>query len=167
MPLLNCQARFVRPINLGTKVHTIRLGKRLFKAGQTLYMQTGDRYHPKRFCSKPVLLVRTVTITDCSVAIRNDNGSIICPDIQEFARADGFETWTDLCAFFQAAYDRVAKTGTTGFTITGQLVQWAVAPWESIVAENRNASGCRFTKRCTTKGTCYWDRCRFFKWRRS
>jgi hypothetical protein len=127
-------------------------------------MQTGPRFHPVRFCTKKVIRVRDITITDESVTVMNEgNMGFISADRELFAKADGFESWSDLCAFFREMHFPKNKNKAIRFTIEGQLVQWAVAPWELHVAGARVKGGCVFTSRCKRVGPCYWQRCRFYK----
>lgn len=121
MPLLNFQTRFVPLIIRGTKVHTVRmLGHRLHRAGETLYMQYGPRFHPLRFATPVCQRVRPIDITRNYARVWNeDRSSYLIPVPDLFARADGFEDWDDLRKFFV----HVPR-------LNLQLVQWAPAVWE-------------------------------------
>ena len=164
MPILSFKKRFVQPIGAGTKHHTVRCGKRPFKVGQTLYMQSGPRYAPKRFSIKPVKRVRDITISDQTVIVMNENDpGFIVPNLNLFAQADGFADWDDLRSFFGEMHGQRGPDGRVWFLFTGQLVQWSEAPWELPTTIGRAKGACVHTKRCTRVGKCYWERCRFYK----
>jgi hypothetical protein len=120
MPTLNFQKRFVPRILNGTKVHTIRIiGKRLHVAGEMLYMQTGPRFKPERFMTRPCIRVREIVLHEETLTIWNeDRSGFIVPPLDTFARADGFDSWQELSRFF---IHPVPPT---------QLIQWAPAEWE-------------------------------------
>jgi len=131
MPCANFRARFVHPIIEGTKVHTVRCGRRAFKVGQTMYMQSGSRFKPTRFASRRILRVRPITITDVTVMVwREDLTGFLVPPLDKFARADGFKDWADLKAFFLAMHGQRSVHGFKFFTIQGRLIQWAPEEWE-------------------------------------
>jgi len=131
MPCANFRRRFVQPILDDTKAHTVRAGGRVYKAGQTMFMQTGSRYHPKRFAQRLIIRVRPITITDVTVMVwREDLTGFVVPSLDKFARADGFKDWSDLKEFFLAMHGDRSVHGFRFFNIQGRLIQWAPAEWE-------------------------------------
>ena len=121
MPCINFDPRFVAPILAGTKVHTIRVvGARPHRAGEMLYMQHGQRFHPVRFMTAAATRVREIAILEHGVTVYNESDpGFIVPARDVFARADGFEDWADFRRFFQ--WKR---------PVPAQLIQWAPAEWE-------------------------------------
>lgn len=123
MPILTFKRMMVAPILAGTKVHTIRPdGRRPHKPGETLYMQTGDRFQPERFAVRTCTHVRRVTIVDVTVMVDLPAPSLfIVPPLDVFALCDGFENWEAMRDWFAKAY---------GLPFVGNLIQWASAEWE-------------------------------------
>ena len=123
MPTLNFMPRMVDPILGGTKVHTVRFGKRAYRPGQNLQMQTGSRYKPTRFITLPCTRVRGIRLSSVCVSIWSDvDLSFIVPARNLFARCDGFEDWEDLLHWLDLK---------PGERRDGRLIQWAPAIWES------------------------------------
>jgi len=131
MPCANFHKRFVDPILGGSKVHTVRAGKRVHKVGQILSMQTGFRYHPQPFAQHVIIRVRPITITDVTVMVwREDLSGCIVPHLDKFANADGFKDWADLKEFFLRMHGEKSAHGFWFFNVQGRLVQWAPAEWD-------------------------------------
>lgn len=131
MPCGNFRRRFVDPILHGSKVHTIRCGKRNFKVGQTFFMQTGARFSPERFADRVITRVRPITISDVTVLVwKEDLSGFVVPPLDKFARADGFKDWADLRQFFLAMHGYQTGFDFKVFLIQGRLIQWAPAEWE-------------------------------------
>ena len=125
MPTMNFKKNFVEPILDGTKAHTIRFSKRPVKKGQLLYCQTGSRFKPSRFAVLPAMRVRIVTLSRETVSVWNEDGrGFTVPPLDKFARADGFQNWAALRAWFDSVY------GSDRDVMEGQLVQWIPAEWE-------------------------------------
>lgn len=124
MPCISFNQRFPKLIMDGIKVHTMRFGKRKYRPGQILYMQTGPRFKPERFFTVPVSRVRMVVLTEHSPIIWHENNrGFIVPNRDVFARCDGFMDWSDLLGFFQEMHGET-------FRLEGQLVQWLPGEWE-------------------------------------
>ncbi len=142
MPCVNYMERFVPRILNGTKVHTVRvLGARPHRAGETLYMQTGSRFRPRRFMTRTCIRVRPILIYETTLSIWNeDNSGFIVPPLDVFAQADGFDDWSDLRRFFKKTRE------------PAQLVQWAPAPWEiDTVVKTREGSTSMVSDCCGAK----------------
>lgn len=122
MPTLNFQRRFVPKIVDGTKLHTIRvIGKRKFRPGCPLYMQTGPRFKPELFAMHTCYRVREIKLFPHTCTIwEEDKSGFVAPSLDRFARCDGFENWAELQEFFKGKLDGVKY----------QLIQWAPAEWE-------------------------------------
>lgn len=156
--------RFVDPIEAGTKVHTVRCGKRRYRTGQILQMETGPRFKPAFFTEQLILRVRDITISDRTVMVWSDKDTgCLVPPLDDFARADGFRGWEDLRQFFLAMYGFKGPDGKSVYLVHGQLVQWDVAPWDNTPPAPREKHGCRYFDVCQRKGDCYWQKCRFYK----
>lgn len=123
MPILTFKRMMVAPILAGTKVHTIRPdGRRAHKPGETLYMTTGDRYHPERFAVHTCTHVRRVKILEVTVMVYQPAPALFfVPPLDVFARCDGFENWEAMRDWFARAYS---------LPFVGNLIQWAPAEWE-------------------------------------
>lgn len=114
--LLGFKKRFVMPIKIGTKVHTMRKKpKREPKIGETLYMYTGLRTtHCEFITDKETLIskqkVRVVInrkpidkmrlIHAYSMQLKIDGRELKGQDLDRFVRFDGFENVTDFCKFW-------------------------------------------------------------------
>ena len=115
MPLLNYKKQFAPLVESGEKRQTIRaMRKRPFNPGDRLYHYTGLR---TRSCRK-------LLESDCISADKIDiipHGTVFINDLrrtgsmEEFAAADGFDTWEDMLEFFERTH---------GLPFTGQLIMW-------------------------------------------
>lgn len=107
MPLLNFQPRFVEPIRLSVKAHTIRAERKIpIKVGDKLYLYCGLR-HPGAFrilpepqaCTK----VRGIWIEqDEGPRVRLFvDGEFLYPDeCEQLAVADGFSDFAEMMSFW-------------------------------------------------------------------
>jgi hypothetical protein len=104
MPLLNFQRRFVQPIQLGIKCHTIRAHRKYpIKPGQPLYLYCGLR-HPGAFRILPdpqtCVRVQPIALTaDGHPRAFIDETELDTDECERLAVADGFENWREM-AFF-------------------------------------------------------------------
>lgn len=108
------KARFVLPIELGTKQQTIRKPRagrsRHAQRGDLLQLSTGDRFHPHR-----IGLARCLFAGFVRLDLRNDEAHVDgfvdtahlygAKDLDAFAVVDGFEDWADLRAFWAETHD--------------------------------------------------------------
>lgn len=128
MPILNFQKGFADPILAGIKLHTLRFPGNA-RRGQLLYCQHGSRFRPTRFAVLPAMRVRSVTLTPDTIMIWDEDGrGFVVPPRDVFARADGFENWAEMTAWFDSMHLRIH--GKPRDVLRGQLIQWAKAPWE-------------------------------------
>lgn len=115
MVQFNFKARFVAPILAGTKVQTIRKPrKRDARPGDTLQLQSGDRFHPVRLG-----LARAVLVDKVSLDFRGDRRVLYghlgmdvaheAADLDRFAVMDGFTDWSDMRAFWAETHDGVPE----------------------------------------------------------
>ena len=106
--------RFVIPIELGEKRHTIRAvgKKRHARPGDTLQLMTGPRMRPRKIGEATCVDVRPITLAFGDATKRpfvcfgdpSDAGPgdiLITPaELDDFARADGFADWQALADFW-------------------------------------------------------------------
>lgn len=115
--------RFVAPILAGTKTQTIRAPrKRHARPGETLQLYTGMR-------TKRCELIREAKCVSAQNILlwlfedgEHDGFAVAghppaCPDLDVFARADGFADWADLKAFWRAEHPGV-------YEFHGVLIRW-------------------------------------------
>lgn len=121
MSALNFQKQFVPLIESGEKRQTIRAirkdGRPPAHVGEPLKLYTGMR-------TKGCRLVGTVIVT-CVERITIKHEGFTGPGVKvyhagaayldEFARADGFKDWADLCAWFEKTH---------GLPFEGWLIRW-------------------------------------------
>lgn len=123
MPLLSYQGRFADLVESGEKLQTIRAFRKDGqdpKVGDRLYHWTGPYDHRRR----------RIGISICSniqrITFHSDGELTAYGDFHEFygpwpscelkfARADGFESWNDLWAYFEKA---------EGLPFRGLLIRW-------------------------------------------
>lgn len=126
MPAINFMEKFVVPIQLGEKKHTIRVERKSpFKTGDTLFLYTGQRTsHCERIAVFPCRKVRPIQIYvgpeyyQGGIIFLNDRW-IPNPDVgQDFARNDGFDSFQEMYQFF-SRYDEETRMNKL------RLIQWA------------------------------------------
>jgi hypothetical protein len=110
MALFSFQRRFVDPIKAGTKRQTIRARRKNLgshgKPGGPISLVHGSRFKPVPLGSSVCRAVNPITLNLALGVVRQELGprhiSIVdAPGpLDTFARADGFEDWADLCAFW-------------------------------------------------------------------
>jgi hypothetical protein len=126
MPALNFQPRFAALVQRGEKRQTIRLPRRQpIRVGQMLYLYTGLRTKQARLLREAVCTsVGPVEITDGiheKTAIPYDPGILYVNGMRigfgkdAFARADGFDSWADMVAWFKSTH---------GLPFHGHLITW-------------------------------------------
>ena len=111
--VLGFNESFMAAIVAGTKVHTIRAGQR-WQAGEVAHFcaraQQPDQY--EFWAPHPVLLVQQVELT--ATELRVDGRPLPPAELLLLAQADGFETTSELLAFF----------ADKPLPFQGQLVHW-------------------------------------------
>lgn len=110
--ILGFKARFVAPIELRTKVQSIRKPRkgRDWRRGDLIHMQQGDRFHPVRMGLGRALVVEPIVLnfaTDmvlgCTAFVPSGHGWRAIKtalDLDRFAVMDGFADWADLRQFW-------------------------------------------------------------------
>lgn len=117
MVAINFSPQFAAAVAAGSKTQTIRQSARA-KAGQDLQLYTGQRTPDCRKladaicvdCTYVGLTARGVTLGDTSR---------FPGDMDDFARADGFEDYAAMWKWFSARY----KTN----SFTGHVIRWRLA----------------------------------------
>ena len=107
--LLGFKKRFVEPILIGTKVHTMRKDRRVQpKIGERLYMYTGLRTSSCQKITDKEILISTQRVhikgsLNLGVAGMNvwiDGRNLSNIEINEFVKFDGFTDQTDFASFW-------------------------------------------------------------------
>jgi hypothetical protein len=111
--VLGFNETFIPAIVAGTKIHTIRAGQR-WQVGDVAHFcaraQQPDQY--EFWPPQPVRLVQDIELT--ASELRVDGRPLGSAELRALAQADGFETATDLFAFF----------ADKPLPFRGQLVHW-------------------------------------------
>jgi len=117
MPSLSFQSRFAEAVISGQKRQTIRRPrKQPIRPGDTLYLFSGMR---ARDCRR----LGTVRCTGVARIVLTDDGIDVDGKRQSadarsaMARADGFQTFSDMAAWFKPRY---------GLPFEGVLIRWSV-----------------------------------------
>lgn len=116
------KGRFREPIEARTKTQTMRAvgKKRHAKKGELITMTTGDRFHPVKFGAARAIIVAPVTLDfegrHAFWILQREHApdvqmDIEGPQLDVFARSDGFEDWADLASFFRQTYGAPAWSG--------------------------------------------------------
>lgn len=142
MVALNFKAEFVCAIDGGTKTRTIRQVRKAGnpEAGKPLQLYTGMRTGAcEKIRDVTCTRVRSVEIDHIGVVL--DGRPLIAGDAPayqggpdpehydgDFARADGFDTFSHMVEFFEKQY---------GLPFKGQLIEWTL----SLSSPERNAHG--------------------------
>lgn len=105
MVALNFKAQFAQDVEDGTKHQTIRQKARC-QRGDELQLYTGMRTKKCRKLRDAVCMdVMPVLICDTEMYL---NGKLLCEENDDrdndFARADGFDSYMDMAAFFRDQY---------------------------------------------------------------
>jgi hypothetical protein len=132
MVAINFKPEFVIAIDGGTKLRTIR---RVRKAGnpepgKPLQLFTGLR---TKHCEKirDVTCTRVRPVVICNMGVKLDGRNLLAGDAPayqgapqpdewdgDFARADGFDSFSDMVEFFEKQY---------GLPFKGQLIEWTLS----------------------------------------
>lgn len=132
MVALNFKAEFVIAIDGGQKTRTIRQVRKSGnpKRGDVLQLYTGMR---TKACEKirDAKCIRVRPVTICHMGVKLDGKNLLAgdspaylggPDSEgwdgDFARADGFDTFSDMVEFFEKQY---------GLPFNGQLIEWSLS----------------------------------------
>jgi hypothetical protein len=127
MPLLNFKPRFVEPIRMDTKRHTIRAERKIpIKVGDNLYLYCGARTKKCfRILPEPVPCTKVQTIT-IEIKTRPDyqlicvviDGEILdSSEAERLAFADGFSDFKDMMKFWEGR-----------LPFKGQIIHWRPLP---------------------------------------
>lgn len=132
--LLGFKKRFVNPIQIGTKVFTMRTPrKKEPKIGETLYMYTALR---TKFCEKisdkekliskqkVVLFIRKDPSNTYLINIKVDDRFLSENEIVEFVKFDGFTDRLDFATYWLAEQSKVHKKKVTAIRGTLNLYHW-------------------------------------------
>ena len=116
MPALNYRKGFALLVETGQKRQTIRLWrKRPFQVGDRLYHYTGMRTKACRKLLESTCIEATPIMID-GVCVCIDSGiPLTAYERDELARADGFNSYAEMEAWFEAVYTMPVK---------GQLIRW-------------------------------------------
>jgi hypothetical protein len=117
MVAINFQAQFADAVASGRKTQTIRQNARA-KAGQALQLYTGQRTKACRKLADAVCIDCTYVGLRASGVTLGDT-SRFPRDIDDFARADGFENYAAMWKWFSERY----KT----HSFTGHIIRWRLA----------------------------------------
>lgn len=113
--VLGFKKRFVRPIQLGAKIHTIRADeKNRWKPGRLIHMATGVR--SKNYnCFKKDECISTQTIVikyhGLQWAVYVDGKQLSVAELKMLATFDGFKTIADFASWFNEDF-------------TGKIIHW-------------------------------------------
>lgn len=123
--LLGFKPRFVEPIQIGTKVFTLRVRrKKMPKVGETLFMYTGLRTSK---CAKisdkeKLISIQTVKVTIIqekhltSIIIVVDGRLLSVKEVSEFVKFDGFRDRMDFAEYWiksQGVKGNIKRAGGT------------------------------------------------------
>lgn len=123
--------RFVEPIRLGAKSHTIRGDrKRHAHPGERVQLYYGMRTQSCKLIGTATCYdVRPITIDFDNLAVWI-NGQIFATSRQardQFAVSDGFINWTDLVEFWRAERSERTRRNTAPLgTFDGVIIRWGV-----------------------------------------
>jgi hypothetical protein len=121
MPAFNFKARFIAPIRAGTKRQTIRAQAPTgFRDGHWAPLYSGQR---TRGC---LLIGSAKMVTPWTIRIDRDDATIstaiwtldTADKLDEFARADGFDDWADMNAYWDKLHPGVRQ-------FEGVLIVWS------------------------------------------
>lgn len=127
MPALNFKAQFAEDVELGVKRQTIRAPRRDGRAhcrvGDIIRLYTGMRTKGCRLLGEAtVTAIRTVKIEPTGMELDGrplyatlGSRDQIDPTDNEFAQADGFDSFMDMADWFRDAY---------GLPFEGVVIQW-------------------------------------------
>ena len=115
--------QFADKVEAGTKRQTIRAPRtRHARPGETVQLYTGMRTKAcRKLGEAECVAVRRIFVDTAAdrieIVSETEPNTLLTkwPELAEFARADGFEGWSDMRQFFQ----------TEGGTFEGVLIQWA------------------------------------------
>jgi hypothetical protein len=109
------QPRFAEKVKDGSKRQTIRpVPKRGIVAGQILSLR---QWSGKPYRSKQVVLREDSCASVDEISIDSSGVACLSPDplTEEFAKADGFESWKEMVEWFRKTH---------GFPFRGILIKW-------------------------------------------
>ncbi len=128
MPALNFKQEFAEKIADGSKTQTVRKprkdGRPHAKPGDKINLYTGMRTKECRLlCEARVTSVRPVTLDGTSMTLggremrQGEGNQYFDPETfdNDFARADGFDEYMDMAAWFDERY---------GLPFKGVVIQW-------------------------------------------
>ncbi|MBF0250595.1 MAG: hypothetical protein HQL35_08220 [Alphaproteobacteria bacterium] len=121
MPAINFKNQFAEAVKNGVKRQTIRAlrkdGRMPAKRGDILALYTGMRTKScRKLLNARCSDVRPIELHAALVIVDGGDGWIRTrPDLDNFARADGFRDWSDMAAWFDKTH---------GLPFEGVLIQW-------------------------------------------
>lgn len=123
MVMFSFKPQFVLPIELGIKRQTIRrLRKRNARPGDGLQLYTGPRMRPRKVGDADCIDAGPIHISlredhvDANLSVGGGLCAMTESELDDFAKADGFEDWDGLKAFWRTTH------GLDDFH--GWLTQW-------------------------------------------
>ena len=120
MPIINYKPFLIGKVKDGSKTHTIRFGKRIYKVGQTAIQATGMRtknYQEHRRDEITSVEKIRIQLVNSTLKIWINNVELDVIQFKHLVNNDGFKYSRDFIQFFQTQYG-------SQFDITGQLIQW-------------------------------------------
>ncbi len=117
MPAYNFQKQFAADVKAGRKRQTIRQKrKRRTRAGETLYLYTGQRTKRCRLLRAAICRdVRDIEIMIGGIDVGGKAAWAESPNADRFARADGFKNSAEMIEWFNARY---------GLPFRGVVIRW-------------------------------------------
>lgn len=119
MPALSFKSQFVGEVQTGRKTQTVRAPrKHLIKVGDRLILATGMRTKQYRqigegTCTEVLAIIIECPCTTPSISI--DGRELSDDEIEQFAKADGFESSQRLAAWFDQQH---------GLPFAGTVIKW-------------------------------------------
>lgn len=124
MPIINYKPALISKVIDGSKPHTIRFGKRIYKVGQTAIHATGSRTkHYLEHRRDEITQVEKIRIKSEKFAVKIwiDDQHISECAAYKLAANDGFKNFKSFIQFFRTQHG-------SEFDLKGQLIHWAKTP---------------------------------------
>lgn len=123
MPIISFKSTLIDKVIDGSKPHTIRFGKRIYKVGQPAIHATGVRtakYKEHRRDQITAVDKIRILIKGYALKIWINDQLLNSAAAHKLVRNDGFNTLGEFTSFFLKKSDY--------FNMTGQLIHWAKSP---------------------------------------
>lgn len=132
MVAYSCKARFAAPIEAGTKLFTMRNHrKRHARQGEIVQLYQGMRTRQCRLIDRKICrAVHNVRLVFGKAPEIRIDGARVEVDLDQFARADGFYSWADLIAFWQAEHSEVFEQRQPRWF--GVMILWGEPVWKAV-----------------------------------